>query len=433
MVFEFSILDEIQADAICFIDVVENSLKIELFAKLLKNGQIPVFFPRDWENEEKLNFYESCEYSAYYVSKNLEFKFNHKINNLKLEGYGSFTSGRKSTGVLYFYDLNNAIKCAMLHFSSLGINSSCKIYNFIGIEHSFGILVHIIAKYYLSYKVKFISSHDSFELDEVDEKEKIALHTTPKGLAFLLEYNTSLLRRVNIVSVGSDFLNRASFEKFKLINECDFFITYGLSEMGPRVTTFKKNSSTIKEDDSFEDSICIGKPLDGIEVKILNSAHVLACSGEGYLAIKSPFAAINVNSKQYRNEYFISEDMVYLAGNGLIHLKREGNYIKHNGIVWTTSEIIMDIKNIPLGSFVVTCREGLREKMFICIKSKYEKLDLNAFFRKSFLENAFVMYYDESYFLKSALHKINSKIISKILKIEPENIVEWTNVFVEKS
>jgi acyl-CoA synthetase (AMP-forming)/AMP-acid ligase II len=165
------------------------------------------------------------------------------------------------------------------------------------LSHSFGLVAGLFAASELDATLyAFTSTPDPSTLLTVLEREKIELlYLTPPLLRMLLKRARGralgALPHLSIVSVGSAALSRAELRgMLRCFPGAQCFYTYGLTELGPRVSTFAAGSDAAPHPAlELEPTrpAPLGEPLDGVTLELRDRA----LDGVGELFVTSPYAA----------------------------------------------------------------------------------------------------------------------------------------------
>ena len=96
--------------------------------------------------------------------------------------------------------------------------------------------------------------------------------------------------------------------------------TYGMTEAGPRI-------SSIFPNEKVQHPSSVGKPMNGVDVRIMDSSGNFWHSGEGELVVKSDsvmvgyYGEMTETSKVLRDGWLRTGDLCFLDEFGYIHLK----------------------------------------------------------------------------------------------------------------
>jgi acyl-coenzyme A synthetase/AMP-(fatty) acid ligase len=234
---------------------------------------------------------------------------------------------------------------------------------------------------------------DLKKIDQLCEKFSVsAVMVTPYFLEFLLSTSISKLPdTLNCVITGgeplSDFLAEQFFEKFnkKLIN------CYGLSETCVNVCELSHHSSK-----------SIGRPLNTVDIKIVNDQNIICDINEiGTLFIKTPAQLIGYlddpksNSEVMIDGWINTRDLVSLSDTGdLLFHGRLNSCVKHKGQWVSLLEIEHKILEIPGVKNCVVLQDSISssEIVALIVKDTYYNVDIAVVqefllkhFRKSYL------------------------------------------------
>lgn len=154
---------------------------------------------------------------------------------------------------------------------------------------------------------------------------------TPGVLKKILNLNCEIPACLKTITIGGEQADLSDIRLLQSKFQGDIFLTYGLSEAGPRVATNHVNTSI---DLSF-----MGEPLTNIEMKLINS-KVQENYEIGDLVVKTPTAMQGylIKGNIYRDNEFLDEWL--LTGdickkmndtNYFIYMERKKNTIKCGG------------------------------------------------------------------------------------------------------
>lgn len=318
-----------------------KKILLQKYFKAIKDGDIPVILNPDISpmTKEKL------------ISK---LKLEHE----SLAGHILCTSGTTSidsTPKTYFFSLDRALANAKAHYESLEISESANILFPLPLYHSFGAVVGMLGG-------QSHPSMNSYIFNEVPSSEQILkslklykidiLYLVPAMARLLLEEN-SLAKRFNYcpkkISIGASlFYQDEMIKLMELFPESEFYYTYGITEMGPRVSTFKCGNlkSPSKLISNKHEPLPLGNPLKGVE---LNSKKTLF--------IKSKYGF-----NDHEQEYFDSEDSVntHLGYNYIIG--RMNNMINFGGKNISPEEVESVI--IKYESITLCCLSSIASSLY---------------------------------------------------------------------
>ncbi|WP_338553883.1 class I adenylate-forming enzyme family protein [Paenibacillus sp. KS-LC4] len=135
------------------------------------------------------------------------------------------------------------------------------------------------------------------------EQQNISLASiTPSLLKRLLATDRIFPSTLRKLTIGGDLSDQEDLEQLQAVYSGDIYLTYGLSEAGPRVMTQK-----LKKNYTAEQGVPMGRPLSGIELK-LDDAYSIDGDEYGELWVKTPTAMLGyLQDKQFRRDDFNGE------------------------------------------------------------------------------------------------------------------------------
>lgn len=245
----------------------------------------------------------------------------------------SGTSSPTGTPKSYGFKLQQSLDNAKAHMTSLGFDpqTSHRILLPLPITHTFGMVAGVLGS--LQYNADlFIANYGISAqgiMQEAIEHNIDSIYLTPPQV---IQLNTLLKRRPNIpkpqlqrISIGSAPVLASELLKLMAhFPNTDFYTTYGLTEMGPRVSTFyagigsDPNSVLLEQPNQVTP---LGNPLPGVELKVEDQR----------LWIKSTYQAINLG--QGDSHCYDTQDQCLQDENGNIRVPgRADDTIIRSGI-----------------------------------------------------------------------------------------------------
>ncbi len=210
----------------------------------------------------------------------------------------SGTSSTSGTPRTYSFDLNRSLENASAHMASLGFSRQIRhrILLPLPISHSFGMVAGVLGA--LQYQADlFIADYGISALGILRaavQQEIDSLYLTPSQV---MQLNALLQRQPDIakpslqrISIGSAPLRARDLLRLMAhFPATDFYTTYGLTEMGPRVSTFHAGTGRDPHAAltlSPEQVTPLGQPLPGVELKVEQQR----------LWIRSPYRALQLDT-----------------------------------------------------------------------------------------------------------------------------------------
>jgi long-chain acyl-CoA synthetase len=257
--------------------------------------------------------------------------------------YAALTSGTTSTPKLCYLSIEGALKNAGSHASSLGITDKHTVIQSLPINHSFGIIAYLWTKVVTRCGLDLNQNFLGLKTLATKMFKDGALHISPAQLQFMLKEPEINLSGIDIISVGGGLAESSEILRLKeKFNGAKTFITYGLTEAGPRVST----GEVAQE----EPSGYIGQPFNGVRIAVLQEDSQIVSEGEGSLCISSASLKKNLapdEIAQYQGEgFFITRDIVSIKDNTIYFKSRDSDIIKVGGISVYPKDIETVIKKI---------------------------------------------------------------------------------------
>jgi acyl-CoA synthetase (AMP-forming)/AMP-acid ligase II len=239
------------------------------------------------------------------------------------------TSGTtRSAGVpkVFFFDWPSAVGNARAHLASIEIEPQAKERERfllpLPIWHSFGVVAGMLGSVAANGELyAFATTPDPSTLQKaLVEHEITTLYLNPTLARLLVRAARRRplppLPALRRVSIGSASMTRGELiELMELLPKTNFYFTYGLTEMGPRVTTFVAGSAI--NDHAYADpvlreepsrSVPIGRPIEGVSCLVAD---------DGRLLVRSMYAA----TKLREDPFFQTEDAAAHLPRGLLELR----------------------------------------------------------------------------------------------------------------
>ncbi|TNF05107.1 MAG: long-chain fatty acid--CoA ligase, partial [Deltaproteobacteria bacterium] len=241
------------------------------------------------------------------------------------------TSGTTGKPKLCYFDQEHSRLNARLHCESLGINSNHTLIQTLPLYHSFG----LISYYYSWLEKKFTLDLNpiflGFKSLSKRELSSAALHVSPSQLRFMLKEKTDPPKGIDLISIGGGSVDSTSLNDIReKLPTTKIYVTYGLTEAGPRATTGLWND----QEEGY-----IGKSLEQIQVGVLYHNQI-ETSGIGRLCLQTPTLKLNPSADEMKGNWLVTRDHVEINAEGEIYFKgREDDLINFGGISLYPSDI----------------------------------------------------------------------------------------------
>jgi long-chain acyl-CoA synthetase len=245
----------------------------------------------------------------------------------------SGTSSRTGEPKVFTHELARSRQNARAHMKSLDFQPSdgSRILLPMPLTHSFGLIAGVMgsAAFDLDLFVAPVGLTAEGFFNAIETYGIDSIYLTPSQANMLINYLRRNQRRhippLKRVSIGSavvysnDLLNLMQF-----FADTAFYVTYGMTELGPRVSTFRAGSgrypnSALAATPGLPPPL--GEPLEGVSVAVRNNR----------LLINSPFKALDVECGI--DDFFDSHDRAVEESDGMIRvLGRADDTIIRSGV-----------------------------------------------------------------------------------------------------
>lgn len=287
--------------------VIHTSNKFKLiteYFKLLKNNKTPLLTNPTLQIED--------------IEK-IKEKHSHKKYLLGHITCSSGTTSQNLSVKTFSFNLEQITKNAISHYHSLDIQSSMKILFPLPFYHSFGAVVGLIGTCIFNHELFYFEQTPTNEelVETITTKEIDLLYLTPSLLRILNKYlkrKKILINRTIKISIGAAHLYKSDLtELYTSFPQLNLYYTYGLSEAGPRVSTYKLPQ---KIDQIFDhnDLLPIGEVIDE-KIKLIVK--------DDQLFITSPYS--------YAEKEIPTNDEVYTDENGKIYILGRSDFMINSG------------------------------------------------------------------------------------------------------
>lgn len=285
-------------------------------------------------------------HQCHYHLKNLVL--SKEKNNCSLQPqqntYYTFSSGSTGVPKPIHLSLEKALQNALMHANGFQITSDSTIAQTLPLYHSYGIIAYILTPLVVGAKLNFcpkIIGLRSFK----NSTTKHIIHISPSQLRFIIKDKFNDAPYLETITIGAGACTFEELEKLQnKFPHSSIYVSYGLSEAGPRVSAgkyFAKNSLININPEAH----WIGKPLTGVTCWVLNNNQLLH-EGIGRLIIDTPTAMLNIENTETFNNMLLTRDHVELRNNEIYFISREDDIIKSGGISIYPSQIEQKIRTL---------------------------------------------------------------------------------------
>lgn len=205
-----------------------------------------------------------------------------------------FSSGTTGEPKAIINSIENILTNASRHSSAVGISRSDVITGFLPIYYSYGLVANLLASLVSGAKFSFHPKTLGFDESWAVENKVTVLSLTP-FFAQSLEVDVPSLR---MLTFGGDTLSSSAANKIKaMFYGCELYSTYGLTEAGPRVATWRFDNKSIPDGVT----VPIGTPLEGC------SLEVESCSDD------NSFGELLVGTSTRAKGYYLGKNKGFCA------------------------------------------------------------------------------------------------------------------------
>lgn len=334
-----------------------NSVELAVvFLSLLRIGAVPLIVSDT--QEESINFEELNVYCYVVHPRNTYSIFYKKaMENNVAHAHATFlllrneqyrpdsepvkavllitSSGSTSQSKVIQLGEKGILKNIAANVASLGILPTDTTIVALPMNYSYGLVGQFLSHLYAGSKI--ILADVKFAITQIPKlvaQHKVtSIFTAPpmiRQINYL--YNKGFYREdfssLRYVTVGGNHIERSSLLKSMKIFKCAFVKTYGLAEAGPRVSTNRIESVSCSNIDA------VGKPLDGVTIRIVDEAgNDLPANTQGRVIIESPCVTLgylNASSDRITPEQrIVTEDIGFVSDAGdLTVLGRRNEFIQ---------------------------------------------------------------------------------------------------------
>lgn len=189
-----------------------------------------------------------------------------------------FSSGTTGAPKAIIHAFTSILRNANMHADSIGLKSSDVVGGVLPIYYSFGLVASLFAS--LAKGCCYCFQPRSSTVDENwASTEAISVLSLTPFFANQLDVKLPSLR---LLTLGGDALSSDIATSIKAkFNHCELYSTYGLTEAGPRVSTWRFDNKPIPEDQI----VPLGEPLEGVSLRL---EQVNAATNIGELIVNTP-------------------------------------------------------------------------------------------------------------------------------------------------
>ena len=342
ILIEKLVVNNFSTPQVCFVREVDSLSLALIFFTLIDLGHCPILLDAELSDYQLESMVKSSKFSLIDQKEVKNLSANSQ-DPAYPDCYAALTSGTTSKPKLCYLSIDGAIKNAGSHAVSLGITDKHTIIQSLPINHSYGIIAYLWTKVVTGCGLDFNANFLGLKTLAQKKFQDGALHISPAQLQFMLKEPECGLSGIDIISIGGGLAESSDILQLKeKFNGVKTYITYGLTEAGPRVSTGEVTQE--------EPSGYIGQSFKGVSIAVLQEDGQIVMEGEGALCVSSPSLKKNLASDeiaQYQGkDFLITRDLVSIKDNTIFFNSRDSDLIKVGGISVYPKDIETVIKKI---------------------------------------------------------------------------------------
>lgn len=258
--------------------------------------------------------------------------------------YAVPTSGTTGQAKLCEFDFTKAKQNAVAHADGFEISKEYEIIQTLPVSHSYGIIAYILTPLLTGASVNFCSGMVGLRSLKKDSSVRPAvLHVSPSQARFILRDKVTA-PRLKKISIGGGAVTLKELKELQVaLPETEVYVSYGLTEAGPRVTAGKFHPQQVTEWGLEDHHQWIGSPLKDVKVKLMEER----ADQSGQLFIETPYAMTNRQVSEQHGSWMRTRDHVIIKNNQVIFLSREDDLIKYGGITIYPHQIEESVRQWP--------------------------------------------------------------------------------------
>lgn len=330
VIFLKKIISDIQKNTECYLQEKDPLTFSILFFLLLEKNCPPIPLMPEISSLQKKMIANQVD-RAFISNGEVQQKGTPALSKYNIGPYYiCTTSGSTGTPKECYLTLKGAVANATEHASSLGITTNHTVVQNLPLQHSFGIIAYLmvtaIHRCALDFCPIFLTPKNMKKRTWINS----VLHCSSSQLKFMLKDKDCIVTGVTVISFGAGVVSSDDVLQLKnIFPEACLYVTYGLTELGPRVTT---GEITMKMEPGY-----IGFPFSSIQARVFLEDSSIAKEGIGLLALRSPSIKTNIDNAETVTDgesiFYLTKDRVNILPTGEIYfLARSDDLIKVGGI-----------------------------------------------------------------------------------------------------
>ncbi|WP_242226324.1 class I adenylate-forming enzyme family protein [Bacillus cereus group sp. BfR-BA-01358] len=362
---------EIKPGSVILIALPNSKTLVQYYFATLLAGGVPTLLSPSTSSRRIMEIANSLGATAIIAPKLADFvsycEKNYSIGDFRMSFFNLLnkkiyspgdviilTSG--TSGILSgcLHNINSLICNAQRHTKSVNLVESDILLINLPLYYSYAMVAQMLAAFVR--KCRLVISGPPFtpkNYISLLEKYKITISSiTPLLVKNLLKSNCGIPNSLKTLTVGGDFLNPTYTQQLlNLYPNLELYLTYGLTEAGPRVATLAAHNEPV------EKFLSVGLPMEGVEVS-LKKLNIDDNSGE--LIITSDTILKKKVGRDFKGNPIVGPntiatgDLFEIDLDGYLYFKgRISDFIITNGEKISLSSIRNLINSLP-GVYKVT-------------------------------------------------------------------------------
>jgi len=194
-------------------------------------------------------------------------------SNLKKSDIAIFSSGSTGEPKAILHSLKNIFSNARKHIESIDLKQTDIVGAILPLYYSYGLVAGLFSSLLVKSHIVLHSKSASVDASWIIKKKITVLALTP----FFSRTLQKCIPDLRVLTLGGDVLHsKQALSLMTLFPKCQLFSTYGLTEAGPRVATWKLDKNILENNLIAP----IGIPLKGVKLSILKNDKTNSRIGE---------------------------------------------------------------------------------------------------------------------------------------------------------
>lgn len=334
--------------------------------------------------------------------------------------YAVPTSGTTGTPKLCYFSLEKALELAKAHAEGFQLSTEFEITQTLPVHHSYGIIAYILTPLVIGTPVNFSQGLIGLrKFLKEDENLKSVLHVSPSQARFILREKKAA-PQIRKLSIGGGSLALSEVAELQsLLPEAEIYVSYGLTEAGPRVTAGLYQPQHLGLAGIDTKAHWIGHAIPGVQLGVLDDE--IKPEGKGKLCVKSSFLKLNTQQDEMIQDWLITRDFVSLNSGEVFFISREDDLLKFGGVTIYPRDIEEVVRYWPGVKDVIVLKKFdpvYEERPLLCVEGSITQEEAQKRLQQDFsqmtaLEEVFVL----RSFPRQSLEKVDRKKLKEMIGI----------------